>query len=158
MQPRDGIMEGATVMDEEVGFQVTDEVQVGDLSHVKEDQSIPAAKGVGFRIKKASRRDIREDNTKEAPKDSSNPIIKKLLSLEVRITEAGIEGKYVNKPFFVDLIIWVDTTHKFYASDKYQSETKGYLNDFKRLMEALGYDLKSPPAINDALLAELASR
>lgn len=159
MEEADGnLLEGAVM--EDAPFAVTDEVQVGDLSQVKEDESIPAAKGVTFRISKASRRDQREDGKKEAPKDDSNPVVRKKLVLDAVITELGTDGsgKYARKHFFPEVLIWADLTHQYNTGDKFQSETKGYLNDFKRLLEALGYDIKQPPAVNDSFLSELASR
>ncbi len=154
-------MDDAVSAVEEAGFQVTEEIEIGDLTGVKADTfTVPATKNVLMSVNKPSVRRILQQMGKDAPGESeTNPCIKKLLSFESRIVDGiGDEGKFKNKPIFTDVVVWVDTSHEYYQAEKYQKETKPYLNDLKELMGALGYDLSAPPKINDEFLAEIQGR
>lgn len=137
---------------DEAPFDVTDVIDVGDLSGVSDRILYPVSSNVLFSISKASIR---------ASKDGSM----KWLSCQVRFAE-GIpvlnkdsgesETKYQNKVEFIDFLVWVDTVVR--NSDWYTRSTRPWLAPYKQFLGALAYDPKSPPQINDTFLAELSSR
>lgn len=127
---------------ENVGFEVTDEVQVGDLSAVQ-TQILPVAQNVKVRVVKAS-------------VDSSKDKALKTLKVELKIVDGipvGDEMKYINKsifPGFMDLCVWADPAIK--TSAWYQS--KQHLLGFKTFCQALDIDVKDVK-INDEFLSSL---
>jgi len=137
---------------EEVGFDVNEEIVVGDLSAVKEQRSIvPATSNVKVRIAKAA---------VQANKDKDI----KSLKLELRIVD-GItneEGapQYVNKPLFtgmMDLVVWAELNVKGRA-EKNWWKNKQYQIEYVKFLKALGYALNPAPNVNDAFLNELLGR
>lgn len=146
---------------DEAGFQVTEEIDTGDLSGVKaESWVMEPVKGVLFTIQKPSIRRILNQMGKDAPSESeSNPCIAKRFTCHARLTEGVDEqGTYKNKVLFPEIIVWVDLTHEFYQKDRYQKETKPYLAEWKAFIEALGYEPTSAPKINDEFLTQLEGR
>ena len=145
-------------MVEEAGFQVTEEIEIGDLTKVTDDQSMPKCAGVKVRIEKPAVR-LNLVNNKEKEDSINNPCISKDLNAQLRITEEGVdgEGKYKNKVLFPNprWFLWVDKTHEFFQGDKYQLETQSFLNPLKQMLVALGYDPKSPPKVNDEFLSAI---
>lgn len=131
--------------EEQVGFDVVDEVQVGDLSGVQAE-ILPVAPNVKVRISKAS------------IKTSKDKALKSL-NLQLNIVDGimiGDELKYVNKPIFtgfMDLCVWADPTVK--TSQWYKSQQ--HLLGLKQLCLALEIDVKSVK-INDEWLASLIGR
>lgn len=144
------------MMDEQVGFNVTEEVEVGDLSDVKETRALtPQAQNVKVRIAKASTQETKDKDIKS-------------LKLELRIVD-GIpvhneetgeaELKYINKPVFtglIDLIYWADTTVKG-RSGKNWWKNKQHLVGLKKFCQALVIDL-AMVKINDDFLETLLER
>ncbi len=141
---------------EQAGFQVTDEVEIGDLSGVSDDQSMPKAQGVKVRIEKpAVRRTL--VNNKVAEDGVNNPCIAKEINCQLRILPEGIDGAgaYANKVLFPNprWYIWAEVQHEFFNKRaNFTGEKRGYLSPLKKLLVALGYDIKSPPKINDEFL------
>lgn len=134
-------------MNEEVGFQVNDEIEVGDLSGVQES-ILPKASNVKAQIVKASVKTSKDENLKS-------------LNLQLKFVE-GIEvegeAKYVGKTAFtgfMDVVVWAAQS-KVDASDWYKSGQ--HLLGFKQFLIALGEDIKSPPKVNDEWLLGLAGR
>lgn len=131
--------------DDVVGFEVTDEVEVGDLTAVQ-TQILPIAQNVKVRVMKAS-------------VDVSKDKALKSLKVQLQIVDGimvGDELKYVNKavfPGFMDLCIWADPAVK--NSTWYQN--KQHLLGFKQFCQALGIDLKTVK-VNDEFLSGLIGR
>ena len=143
-------------MEQDVGFQVTEPTEVGDLSGVSDDQSMPKAQGIQVRIEKPTVRRTLQNN-KVAEDEVNNPCIAKEINAQLRILPEGIDGAgaYANKVLFPNprWYIWAEVTHEFYAKRAiFSGEKRAYLNPFKTLLLALGYDIKSPPPINDEFL------
>lgn len=137
-------------MEEEVGFQVTDEVVVGDLTAVQQ-QLKPICQNVLVEI---------EGGKVQVSKDKAS----KALILDFRMVE-GIpteeDGetrmKYVGAKFsngFMDLLVWADPAVK--TSNWYKQQT--YLLPFKSLKKALSIDVKEEVRINDEWLSSLKGR
>lgn len=131
--------------EEPVGFEVVDEIEVGDLTAVQ-TQILPVAQGVKVRIEKAS-------------VDVSKDKALKSLKVQLKIVDGilvGDEVKYVNKavfPGFMDLCVWADPAVK--NSTWYQN--KQHLLGFKQFCQALGIDLKTVK-VNDEFLSGLIGR
>lgn len=158
--------------DEQVGFNVTDEVVVGDLEVVKEQRNIkPKAQGVHVRIEKAAVKKQLSDGSKEAPKEGpNNPVAYKYLNCSFRILE-GISvpvydeagnptgetaQKFKNSVIFpnkMDLIFWHNPEVK--TADWWKN--KQYIFGFKALCKAVGADTKNI-TINDEFLSNLNSK
>jgi len=143
----------------EQGFEVTEETVVGDLSTVSDDQSMPKAQGVKVRIEKPAVRRTLQDN--KTPEDGvNNPCIAKEINCQLRILPEGIDGTgaYANKVLFPNprWYIWAEVTHEFYNKrTTMTSEKRPYLNPFKSLLLALGYDIKGEVKVNDEFLAAI---
>jgi len=131
--------------DEQVGFDVINEVSVGDLTEVRQEM-LPVAQNVKVRIDKAS---------VETSKDKDL----KSLKLELAIVDGimvGDEMKFANKkvfPGFMDLCVWANPATK--NSNWYK--TKQHLLGFKQFCQALELDLKDVK-INDEFCASLLGR
>lgn len=144
--------------EENVPFEVTEQIEVGDLSDVKEQRQLtPVASKVKVRIAKASVQETKDKDIKS-------------LKLELRIVD-GIEAPvrdelgnptgetkmaYQNKPLFtgiMDLVVWADVSVKG-RSEKNWWKTKQYLVGFKGFLIAVGSDLKSVK-VNDEFLSAL---
>lgn len=153
----DIVDEAQNVFQDTVPFDVTDEVQVGDLTAVKEDQFIiDAVQDVGLTVSKASiKKRLVQYNASEDP--VNNPCISKAVSVHWKVGAAGVdgEGKYANKVVFMDYLIWVDNTHEFFSAEKYKKNTQPWLFGYKELVLALGYPVDPPPPVNDVWLTEI---
>jgi len=131
--------------EDEVGFDVNDEVIVGDLTDVRAE-ILPVTQNVKLRIDKAS-----------IAKTESGDL--KGLKLELAIAE-GIEvageTKFVNKKVFtgiMDLCFYADPATR--NSQWYKS--KQHLLGFKQFMQALDLDITNVK-INDEFLQGLVGR
>lgn len=143
-------------MDGEVPFEVLDEVEIADLTDVKEERDLfPVTKDLRVRINKAG-----------AQKNKDKDIY--ALKLDVRPTE-GIQitdpasgetvAKYVNKPIFtsiMDLVYGADLTVKGRADNKWWKNQQ-HLVEFKNLCVALDIPLKGIK-MNDEFLSSLVGR
>lgn len=139
-----------TVRDDDMGFDVTDEVEVGDLSTQSGNDVIDAAPRVRFEIRKASVRDYTKRDESEWRK--------KFLALDLVVGPLGIdgEGKYANKHFFQDELLVANVSeYPELNTDHYKTKARFGL---KSLLKALGYDPAAPPRINDAFLEEITGR
>lgn len=136
--------------DNDGGFDVTDEVDVGDLSTQQGSDVIDPQKQVRFEIRKASVRDYTKRDETEWRK--------KFLALDLVVTSDGVdgEGKYANKHFFTDLLLVANTT-SFPELDTDHYKTKARF-DFKTFLKAMGFDPAKPPRINDDFLTGLVER
>lgn len=127
--------------EDQVGFDVVDEISVGDLTEVRQEM-LPIAQNVKVRIAKAS-----VDTSKD----------KQLKSLKVQFSivdgiEVNGETKFVNKPVFtgfMDLCVWASP-----LKDSNWYKTKQYLLGFKQFCQALGIDITNVK-INDEFCASL---
>lgn len=136
--------------EDESGFDITDEVDVGDLSAQTGNDVIDPAKGVRFEIRKVTVRPyIKQDE---------GIWRKKFLALDLVVGADGVdgEGKYANKHFFQDLLL-VANTADFPELDTEHYRTKARF-DFKVFLKAMGYDPAKPPRVNDDLLIELTGK
>ena len=134
----------------DTGFDITDEVDVGDLSTQTGNDVIDPAKKVRFEIRKVSVRPYIAKGESEWRK--------KFLSLDLVVGSDGVdgEGKYANKHFFQDLLLVANTTEfPDLATEHYR--TKARFNT-KLFLKAMGFDPAAPPRINDDFLAELTGR
>src|SRR6266545_1745537 len=93
----------STEIDDDIGFDITDEVDVGDLSAQEGQDVIEKASKVRFEIRKASVRPYQ--------KRDEDIWRKKFLALDLAVASDGIdgEGKYANKHFFQDLLLVANT-------------------------------------------------
>lgn len=131
----------------ETGFDVNDEVDVGDLSDQTGQELLEAAKGVQFVVKEAKLQEVK-------PKDSDEILMKKL-NVQAKIGPLGVDGngRYAGKVMFAELIVWFDPER--YNSDWWKKQAKFPLKSF---LQATGYDVKNPPKINDAFREELKGK
>lgn len=137
---------GDTDTSTDEGFQVTEEVAVGDLSE-QQGGVMEAASRVPFVIRKASVR-TQED------KESGTWTVKRL-AVEAAIGPLGVdgEGKFANKVLFPEFVLTfnsADFPDKF-ASNWWQREARFPLKQFLR---ALGRDITSV-RVNDEFLIGL---
>ena len=154
------------------GFNVNEEVEVMDLTDVKQERSLmPVTKGLKVRIAKAS---VVTNENAEKGKVADT----KGLGLELRVVD-GIEFqdpesgeitfKFKNKPLFVsralELCYWADM-NAVAASGKNAGKVRSEIDwwkknqqyvGFKMFCEALGLPLKGLK-VNDALLQELVGK
>lgn len=147
-------------MTEDNPIQVTDPIVVEDMSEVKEKRSLtPIAQKVKVRINKAS---VQTSNAGDIK--GLNCELRIVDGIEVLDHETGMsELKYVNKPLFtsmMDLCVWAAASKSDPSvNPKYQWwKDKQHLVGFKQFLTALGYDVKTPPTINDDFLQELIGR
>lgn len=131
------------------GFDVTDEVDVGDLSTQQGNDVIEPAKRVRFEIRKAAVRPYQ--------KDGEASWRKKFLALDLAVVDGvNEEGKYKGKHMFQDLLLVANT------SDYPELDTENYKTkarfDTKVFLKAMGFDPAAPPKINDNFLIELTGR
>lgn len=108
--------------DDAIPFDVTEDIDVGDLSD-QEGGILPAATRVIGTIQKASVKRSLLDNKYQERDD--NPCTFKYLNLEIKIGEAGIdgEGAYAGKvvfPSMMDIVLTYDP-----AACKRKAESKG---------------------------------
>lgn len=136
--------------DDDTGFDVTDEVEVGDLSTQTGNDVIDAASRVRFEIRKASVRPYQ--------KRDEDTWRKKFLALDLVVSPLGIdgEGKYANKHFFQDELLVANTSDfPELATDHYKTKARFGL---KSLLKALGFDPAAPPRINDDFIESITGR
>ena len=130
-------------------FEVTDEIETGDMSDVQEDL-LPVASRALFVIKKASVETI------GLSKEDKTPVLKKI-RLQAKLVEgvevAG-ETKYKGKVAFIDFLVWHSPEHK--TSEWYK--TRKYLLPYKQFLIGMRYDPKQSPKINDELLSSWVDR
>lgn len=131
------------------GFDVTDEVDVGDLSTQQGNDVIDPHRKVRFEIRKASVRPYQ--------KDGETSWRKKFLSLDIAVSEGVDEnGKFKGKHFFPDLLLVANTSH-YPELDTEHYRTKARF-DTKVFLKAMGFDPAAPPKINDEFLIDLGGR
>jgi len=131
------------------GFDVTDEVDVGDLSTQQGNDVIEPAKRVRFEIRKAAVRPYQ--------KDGEGSWRKKFLALDLVIVDGvNDEGKYKGKHMFQDLLL-VANTRDYPELDTENYKTKARF-DTKVFLKAMGFDPAAPPRINDDFLIGLTGR
>lgn len=160
------------MISEDGGIEVTQEVEVQDLTDVKQERSIlPVTKALKVRIAKAG-------TVSNANPEKGKVADTKGLELELRVVD-GIEQedkesgeitmKFVNKPLFVsralELCYWADMNAvaesgknkgKVRTEIPWWSKKQQYVG-FKAFCEALGLPLKGLK-VNDAFLAELVGK
>lgn len=131
---------------DEVGFQVQEEVEVGDLSE-QQGGVLEAASRVGFVIRKATVR-TQED------KDSKVWSVKRL-AVEAAIGPLGVdgEGKYAGKVLFPEFILTFNKTDfpEKFNKPWWEKEARFPLKQF---LKALGRDVTSV-RVNDEFLLSL---
>jgi len=96
--------EDAALTGEQSGFEVTDEInpdEVGDLTDVKRDDTIPATQDVHF-IVHAAKVDVRVDKEEDG---GDGNVLSKALRVQAKIAPQGIndKGDFAGKILFVDL-------------------------------------------------------
>lgn len=136
--------------DNDDGFDITEELEVGDLSTQTGNDVIDPASKVRFEVRRASVRPYQ--------KQDEDTWRKKFLSLDLVVTSDGVngEGKYANKHFFQDelLVANVDAFPEL-NTDHYKQKARFGLKTF---LKAMGYDPAAPPRINDDFLTEITGR
>lgn len=135
----------------ETGFDVTEEIVVGDLTAVQQAIT-PMAQNVRVKIAKAS-----VDTSKDKALKSLKVELKVIEGIPVLNQETGeTELKFQNKslfPGFMELCIWADGTVK--NSQWYKNQQ--HLLGFKQFCQALGLDIKAVK-VNDEFLTGLIGR
>lgn len=129
------------------GFEVHEDIEVGDLSDQEGQEVIEAARRVTFTIKKAERDVIVDKETQE--------VLFKKLKVTLAVGPLGVdgEGKYKNKHFFPSLLLWFNSDR--YSSDWWQKKSR---YPFKSFLLALGFDPKQPPVINEEFINGLVGQ
>lgn len=144
--PTSAIDYGDSDTDSEAGFQVTEPVEVGDLSE-QTGGVLEAASKVSFTIRKATVR-TQED------KDSKIWSVKRL-AVEAVIGPLGVdgEGKYAGKVLFPEFIL---TFNKAEFPDKFNKPwwEKEARYPLKQFLKALGRDV-TQVRVNDEFLLSL---
>jgi len=135
--------------EEGTGFDVTEPVDVGDLSTQQGNDVIEPAKRVRFEIRKVAVRPYQ--------KDGEASWRKKFLALDLVIVDGvNDEGKYKGKHMFQDLLLVANTR------DYPELDTENYKKkarfDTKVFLKAMGFDPAAPPKINDDFLIGLTGR
>ena len=131
--------------EDNVPFDVVDEVQVGDLTEVRQEM-LPITQNLKVRIDGAS---VKTSESKDL----------KSLALELAIVdgiEVDGEVKFINKKVFtgfMDLCVWANPETK--NSNWYK--TKQYLLGFKQLCQALELDITNVK-VNDEFCTSLLGR
>lgn len=137
------------ISDEEVPFDVNDEIDVGDLSDQQGGVLEPASK-VRFHIKKASVRTAED-------KDTKTWMVKRLV-VEAQVTSDGVdgEGKYANKVLFPELILTFNKSDfpDAFAKPWWEKEAR---YPTKQFLKAMGEDITNV-RINDDFLSGLTGR
>lgn len=140
---------GTTTDDGDVPFDVTDEVEVGDLSDQQGGVLEPAAK-VGFTIRKASVRTAED-------KDTHTWMVKRLV-VEAQIGPGGVdgEGKYAKKVLFPELVLTFNSRDfpDAFKSPWWQNEAR---YPTKQFLKAMGEDVTNV-RVNDEFLGSLIGR
>lgn len=131
-------------------FEVTDEVDVGDVSTQVGGDAIEPHKKVRFEIRKMSVRTYK--------KEGESAWRKKFLALDLVVAADGVdgEGKYKGKHFFQDELL-VANVGEFPELNTDHYKEKGRFG-MKSLFKALGYDPAAPPRINDDFIGENTGR
>jgi hypothetical protein len=121
-----------------------EDISVGDLSHVPDDDTMPTARNVVFEIRKATL-DTQEYKTEGGPKVWA----KKNLHLELKVGPEGAgepdkDGKprYVGKVFFVNLLLALNREDfpDAFKYDKYAPDGKAW-RPTKQFYKAMGGDV-----------------
>jgi hypothetical protein len=132
-----------------VPFDVTEEVDVGDLSDQQGGVLDPAAK-VRFSVKKASVRTAED-------KDTKTWMVKRLV-VEAQIGPEGVdgEGKYAKKVLFPELVLTFNSRDfpDAFKSPWWQNEAR---YPTKQFLKAMGEDVTNV-RVNDEFLTSLIGR
>lgn len=149
--------------DEELPEFVTEgdeDIEVGDLSAVADDDVMPTTRNVTFEIRKASL------DTQEYKLDSGEKVwAKRNLHLQLNVGPEGAgepkdDGtpRYVNKAFFVNLLLKVnrDDFPEAFKYDKYAADGKAF-RPIKEFYKAMGGDVKAI-SVTRAFRDELVGR
>ena len=138
-------------MTDEAGFQVMDELAVGDLTAVQQAIT-PVAQNVRVRIAKAKVEASKDGNLKTLKTE-----LKIVEGIPVMNKDSGeAELKFQNKslfPGFMELCVWANTAVKNTQWYKNQQHLLG----FKQFCQALSIDIKDVK-INDEFLSSLIGR
>lgn len=140
----------------EVPFEVTNEVDVVDLTDVKQDKDLfPVTSGLKVRINKASAQANKDKDIFSLKLD-----LRPVDGIQVTDPESGeTTAKFVNKPIFtsiMDLVYSADLTVKGRESNKWWKNNQ-HLVEFKNFCQALDLPLKGLK-INDSFFADLLGR
>jgi hypothetical protein len=143
-------------MSEQVPFDITDEVEVADLTDVKQDRNLfPVCKGLKVRINKAAAQQNKDKDISSLKLD-----VRPVDGIEVTDPESGETlQKYVNAPIFtsiMDLVYAADMSVKGRADSKWWKANQ-HLVEFKNLCVALDIPLKGIK-VNDEWLANLIGK
>lgn len=135
--------------DENEGFDVNDEIEVGDLSNVKEQRLlIPPTQNVLLEITKSGLEAFKEGAYKNI-----SMTLKIVDGIESQIaTEEGFETttKYKNARLFARVCCYADP--EIYTKDFFKN--KQHLMELKRLMVACGRDITTTK-VNDGLFVDM---
>lgn len=138
-----------TDADDDIPFDVNEEIEVGDLSDQQGDV-IDAASRVLFSIKKASVRTQEDRDTKKWQ-------VKRLV-LEAKVSELGVDGEglYAGKIIFGELILTFNAAEFPVKFGKEWWKTKARYPT-KQFFKAMGIDITGIK-VNDDFLASLIDR
>ena len=143
-------------MEEQVPFEVMQEVDVVDLTDVKQDRDLfPVCSGLKVRIHKASSQANKDKDIFSLKLD-----VRPVDGIEVTDEQSGeTTQKYVNKPIFtsiMDLVYSADLSIKGRESNKWWKNNQ-HLVEFKNFCSALDIPLKGIK-VNDAFFSDLLGR
>lgn len=143
-------------MNDEVPFDVIDEVEVADLTDVKEDRQLfPVTSDLKVRINKASKQQNKDKDITSLKLD-----VRPVDGIEVTDPDSGeTTQKYVNAPIFtsiMDLVYSAKLDVKGRDSNKWWKNSQ-HLVEFKNFCAALDIPLKGIK-VNDQFLSDLVGR
>lgn len=144
------------MFDDNVPFDVSNDVEVADLTDVKQDRNLfPVCKGLKVRINKAASQQNQDKDISSLKLD-----VRPVEGLEVTDPDSGETlHKYVNAPIFtsiMDLVYSADLSVKGRSENKWWKNNQ-HLVEFKNLCVALDIPLKGIK-VNDQFLSELIGK
>ena len=150
--PFDVIVQEGSELPSEAPFQVGEEIEVGDISDVKQSL-LPVSKGVHGRIRKAGVTSNEDKTLKSLKLEIELPEGIYVDNPETGETEAQYVGKVIFTGF-MELCIWASPDR---PDKKGWFKSKQHLLGFKELLTALGEDVKSVK-VNDAFFERIVGR
>ena len=145
-----------TYMNDEVPFDVVDEVEVADLTDVKQERDLfPVTKDLLVRINKVSGQQNKDKDIKSLKLD-----LRPVEGIQVTDPQSGeTTAKYVNKPIFssiMDFVYSADLSVKGRGENKWWKNNQ-HLVEFKNLCVALDIPLAGIK-VNDQFFSEMLGK
>lgn len=144
--------------DEQVGFDVNEEIVVSDLDVKRDRPVLPVTQGVSVKIVGGQIRKDRLNNKEE--ESEQNPWTYAYINLNLELTEGVMvagELKYKGSRFFTQKFD-LGLTHNPAVKVGRWWEKRQYAIGTRLLIMALGFDPANPPKFNDEFLTTITDR